>query len=221
MWFRSKPSKPATADDDTTPALKRALSGPFELSPEVKAQARLNARLAVDSVEFRRPWTIEAFVMQVSIARARPIIIMDNHMLIGTTKTTGYWRATSTADYIHVSADVSPEAKEFIILHELGHILCDHPRPVVGGPDRPPTPIFDYDTFPTVPPELLDSLNKATRDMSNSNPCTYSVLEIEAEWFALFASDKADAFRRETVSKNAPTRTQEILDYYQRGLGWG
>lgn len=215
MWFRSKQRSPAAAAEADY-AHKRALLGPVELSPEIKARARLNAAAAVESVEFRRPWTIDAFVMQVSIARARPIIVLDNHMLIGTTKTTGFWRATSTADYIHVSSDVSPRAKEFIVLHELGHILCGHPRPVVGGADRPPVPIFDYESFPTVPADLIDALNDATKTMSHANPCTYSVLEIEAEWFALLASDRADAFRRQTVSNKAPTRSQQILDYYQK-----
>lgn len=220
MWFRSRPTTSEAARGDEY-ELKRALLGPAELSPEIKARARLNAAAAVESVEFRRPWTIDGFVMQVSIARARPIIVLDNNMLIGTTKTTGYWRATSTADYIHVSSDVSRSAREFIVLHELGHILCGHPKPIVGGADKPPAPIFDYDMFPTVPADLIDSLNDVTKSMSHANPCTYSVLEIEAEWFALLASDKADAFRRETVSVRAPTRSQEILDYYQRGLGWG
>ncbi|NMD58002.1 ImmA/IrrE family metallo-endopeptidase [Tsukamurella columbiensis] len=221
MWFRSfgSKSKPSAPEDDEY-LVKRALFGPSELSPEIKARARQNASIALDSIEFRRPWTIEAFVMQVSIDRARPVIVMDNNLLVGATRTTGFWRPTSTADYIHVSADVSEQAKEFIILHELGHILCGHPRPAVSGPDHPPMKKFAYDEFPTVPASLIDELNGATRDMHQANPCTYSVLEIEAEWFALLASDRADSYRRPTVASNAPRRTQEILDYYQRGLGW-
>lgn len=220
MWFRSKSPK-QTADAAEDADLRRALLGPSELSPEVKSRARLNARRAVDAIEFRRPWTIESFVRQISIVRARPIIVMDNHMLTGTTKTTGYWRSTSTADYIHVSADVSPQAKEFIILHELGHILCDHPRPGSGGQALQDAPVFSYEEFPAVPSSFIDALNNATKAMGQSNPCTYSTLEIEAEWFALLVSDRADEFRRVTISDNAPKRSQAILDYYQRGLGWG
>ncbi|MFK4272504.1 M48 family metalloprotease [Streptomyces milbemycinicus] len=39
---------------------------------------------------------------------------------------TGIWLATDSGDYVLYDAQTSPLHQEHIILHEIGHLVCDH-----------------------------------------------------------------------------------------------
>jgi len=46
----------------------------------------------------------------------------------------GVWLALAEGDYIFYESDTSQLHREHIILHELGHLLCDHrPTEVIDG----------------------------------------------------------------------------------------
>ncbi|MGW7367116.1 hypothetical protein ACWGI8_27700 [Streptomyces sp. NPDC054841] len=46
---------------------------------------------------------------------------------------TGIWLATDSGDYVLYDAQTSPLHQEHIILHEIGHLVCDHRS---GGRDQ-------------------------------------------------------------------------------------
>ncbi len=50
----------------------------------------------------------------------------------------GLWLGTDNADYVFYEARTAPLHREHIILHEIGHVLCDHHRSITDdGHERP------------------------------------------------------------------------------------
>ncbi|MGW3207575.1 regulator component [Streptomyces sp. NPDC001135] len=47
---------------------------------------------------------------------------------VAATGVCGLWMGTDNADYIFYEARTAPLHREHIILHEIGHVLCDHHR---------------------------------------------------------------------------------------------
>ncbi len=51
----------------------------------------------------------------------------------------GLWLGTDNADYVFYEPRTAPLHQEHIILHEIGHVLCDHHRSFTGD-DEPTGP---------------------------------------------------------------------------------
>lgn len=47
----------------------------------------------------------------------------------------GLWLGTDNADYVFYEARTAPLHREHIILHEIGHVLCDHHRSITDDGD--------------------------------------------------------------------------------------
>lgn len=71
------------------------------------------------------PFDARALCEQVAERRGRPIRLVPMDGLSGVC---GLWVATATADLIFYERVTTPPHQEHIILHELGHVLCDHHR---------------------------------------------------------------------------------------------
>ncbi len=56
---------------------------------------------------------------------------------VAATGACGLWLGTEEADYVFYEARTAPVHREHIILHEIGHVLCDHHRIVTDGDDGP------------------------------------------------------------------------------------
>ncbi|MCG8927346.1 hypothetical protein [Lentzea sp. CC55] len=61
----------------------------------------------------------------VGVRRGRPIELMPLPM--SASGACGLWMAGATTDYICYERNTTPVHQAHIVLHELGHILCDHP----------------------------------------------------------------------------------------------
>ncbi len=69
------------------------------------------------------PFAIDTFAEQIARQRGRPIEI---HAFPLDGLLTGVWVATRSLDIIFFDERASPSHQVHIILHEMGHILCDH-----------------------------------------------------------------------------------------------
>lgn len=70
------------------------------------------------------PWSLEDFVTCVAYVRGRHIALLPTDTA---GSMCGLWVSTDQADYIAYERNTSGPHREQIILHELGHMLFDHP----------------------------------------------------------------------------------------------
>jgi hypothetical protein len=97
----------------------------------------VRARLA--GVVIPRPFSIEAFRAQLAHDRGRPLHLHVLPTPSGEGEACGMWLATADADHVFHARGTSPMHELNIILHEIGHMLCDH---VGYGPPETPSPLF-------------------------------------------------------------------------------
>ncbi|MFF4284287.1 hypothetical protein ACFY0R_03035 [Streptomyces sp. NPDC001633] len=90
-------------------------------------QVRKRCQALVKTLDLPRPFSVEAFVRGLSVRRGRPIRI--HTVPIGAAiNACGLWIATAADDNIYVEEKTTKFHQEHIILHEIGHILCEHGR---------------------------------------------------------------------------------------------
>ncbi|WP_018543063.1 MULTISPECIES: hypothetical protein [unclassified Streptomyces] len=88
-------------------------------------EIRKKCQALVSTLDLPRPFSIDAFVRQLSARRSRPIWIRT--LPIGSTiNACGLWIATESGDNIYVEEKTTRFHQDHIALHEIGHILCDH-----------------------------------------------------------------------------------------------
>jgi hypothetical protein len=88
-------------------------------------------------IEIPQPFVLEAFCDSVASSRGRPLhlhVIPDRDPKTpDESAPCGVWVATSAADHIFHARTISALHQQHIILHEIGHMLCDH---VVDGDEH-------------------------------------------------------------------------------------
>lgn len=170
------------------------------------------AQRAVDGLPFHRPWTIEALVAALSLARDRPITIGALVPSLGQ-YCTALWVASEGVDRIYVRDDLTHFQREVAIAHELGHILLQH---TLTGSHR-----LDYlqHLFPLVPARIL-----AENHGLPCSPLTRSAydhpFEQQAEWFARLLVTRADEYRQVLVPAGASPAQRRMLENAAKTFGW-
>ena len=92
------------------------------------------------------PFDLWRFCQAVEARRRRPLLL---HPVVSALGPCGLWVATPEADHIFYEQEATPFHQRHIILHELGHVVCDHhPAPVTGA-DLPQL------LFPDLQPSVL------------------------------------------------------------------
>ncbi|WP_147455053.1 hypothetical protein [Saccharothrix australiensis] len=110
-------------------------------------------------------------------ARGRPIeLVPANLAALGVS---GLWMAADALDYIWYEQNTSVPHREHVILHELGHILCEHGS---GGPAGEVLSAL----FPDLDPAVVGRMLARRHDAYTSGQ------EAEAEWFAHEVRARAD-----------------------------
>jgi len=74
-----------------------------------------------------RPFRLDAFAETVAAHRRRPLTVAPMPGLDDEDAPSGAWVAMDRQDFIFVDAAASPWHQDLIALHEIGHILWDHP----------------------------------------------------------------------------------------------
>ncbi|MFI1767662.1 regulator component [Streptomyces sp. NPDC020800] len=77
----------------------------------------------------------EAIHERVEELRGRPLILKELPERAASTGVCGLWLGTDDADYVFYEARTAPLHREHIIMHEIGHVLCDHHRGVTARTD--------------------------------------------------------------------------------------
>ena len=78
---------------------------------------------ALARVPVPTPFTVEAFAELISNYRGRPLRLIPKQTSFGPC---GVWLALPDADYVFYEPQTSALHRDHIILHELGHLLCQH-----------------------------------------------------------------------------------------------
>ncbi|MBF5083763.1 hypothetical protein [Quadrisphaera sp. INWT6] len=88
---------------------------------------RRHCRQLLQQVPLPEQFCLEDFCEQVSEHRKRPLYLLPAPPeMLEEDEACGGWLATSTEDIVFVRLNASPLHREHIVLHELGHMLCDH-----------------------------------------------------------------------------------------------
>jgi hypothetical protein len=79
-----------------------------------------------------RSLSLDAIRARVEELRGRPLVLKELPEQAAIAGACGLWLGTDDADYIFYEARTAPLHREHIILHEIGHVLCDHHRDITG-----------------------------------------------------------------------------------------
>ncbi|MET9226222.1 hypothetical protein [Lentzea sp. NPDC003310] len=89
-----------------------------------RLRRRSLARLA--GFEVPTPFSIEALCAQVSAARGRDLHLHPLPYTGAADLPCGLWICTVEADHVFHARGASASHQQNIVLHEIGHMLCDH-----------------------------------------------------------------------------------------------
>ncbi|KJK33399.1 hypothetical protein UK23_46210 [Lentzea aerocolonigenes] len=87
---------------------------------------RRQAKDRLAGFEVPKPFSIEALCAQVSASRGRALHLHPLPYNGAADLPCGLWVATAQADHIFHARGASALHQQNIILHEIGHMLCDH-----------------------------------------------------------------------------------------------
>ncbi|GHF94146.1 MULTISPECIES: hypothetical protein [Amycolatopsis] len=121
-----------------------------------------------------RPFSLPSLLEQVSRLRGRPLYVHELPFAPGPDLPCGMWIATEQADHVYHATGVSALHRQNIVLHELGHLVCDH---------HPGEPDGIVALLPGLDPDMVRSVLLRTRYSSRQ--------EREAEMIAALILEKA------------------------------
>ena len=84
-----------------------------------------------DGLNIPDPFRLEEFCAKIGQNRHRPITLAPH--AFGDCGVTGVWVATPSVDYIFFEKNTPRPHQEHIVLHEVGHLLWDHPAVEPGA----------------------------------------------------------------------------------------
>lgn len=86
----------------------------------------------VRELDIPTPFDVNELCRRLAVKRGRSLTLLPMEMEPGSP--CGLWVSTAKADYIFFEARTSALHQEHIVLHEVGHLLCQHEAaPVLGG----------------------------------------------------------------------------------------
>ncbi|MEU3026942.1 regulator component [Streptomyces incarnatus] len=80
--------------------------------------------------------SLDAILVRVEELRGRPLVLKELPEQAAIAGACGLWLGTDDADYVFYEARTAPLHREHIILHEIGHVLCDHHRGTTAHGDE-------------------------------------------------------------------------------------
>ncbi|MFI7104591.1 hypothetical protein ACIBK8_35275 [Streptomyces sp. NPDC050161] len=85
----------------------------------------------IDGLPLPTPFSAPELCARLAAQRDRPLHLRPLPTPVVPNMPSGLWLATDQEDYVLYDAQTSPLHQEHIILHEIGHLVCDH-RSVEG-----------------------------------------------------------------------------------------
>jgi hypothetical protein len=93
-------------------------------------QLRRYCAAKVQTLDLPSPFDVHKFCRSLERSRGRTIHLVPRALPTGSPS--GLCVSTSTSDYVFYESQTSELHQEHIILHELGHLICDHHAPAVS-----------------------------------------------------------------------------------------
>ncbi len=87
-------------------------------------ERRCEERLRELALPARRKMTIEEVCEHVGARRGRPLLVLPTALPTGSPH--GLWVATDRNDYVFLEERLAPIHQHQVVLHEIGHLVCDH-----------------------------------------------------------------------------------------------
>jgi len=102
---------------------------------------RRQCESALEGVPVPNPFDINDFCRVISVRRQRALHLVPKQTRLGPC---GVWLSLPDVDYVFYEPETSQLHREHIILHELGHLLCEHQ----------PTEVIDEEVIAKLFPHL-------------------------------------------------------------------
>lgn len=149
-----------------------------------------------------KPFDVRKFTAGIEEQRGRRIVLVPTPTK--SRSPCGLWLSTDGCDYIFFEAGTSPLHQMHIILHELGHMLCEHSGVNPYGAE------FLRTALPTIDPE-------AVRRVLGRSAFTADD-EREAEVFATLVGQKGEITEVAHAVIELPPDTAQMLSRLAAGL---
>ncbi|MCB5168257.1 ImmA/IrrE family metallo-endopeptidase [Streptomyces bambusae] len=128
--------------------------------------------------------------------RGRPIDVLPLSLPTGGPH--GLWVATAARDHIFVEERLVPVHRRQVVLHEIGHVLCDHPASPVM------TALDSRALLPSLDPDVV--LRVLGREHSSS------AAEIEAETIASLIGRHLGDWSSGRLAREVPPEAKDVAD---------
>jgi hypothetical protein len=93
----------------------------------VRNDVRRHCRTLVDDLDLPEPFDMDAFCTALGESRGRALHRIPAELPTGSPS--GMWVATSDVDYVFFEQRTTALHQRHIVLHELGHLICNHDAP--------------------------------------------------------------------------------------------
>jgi hypothetical protein len=165
-------------------------------------QLRRICAAKVEALELPFPFDVHRFCKSVERARGRMIHLIPRALPSGSPS--GLCVSTNADDYVFYESQTSALHQEHIILHEVGHLLCEHRAASVSRDE--------------ISELLLPDLDPAMIQRVLGRTCYPMWAEQEAEMIASLILAKVGEQRRETVSP-VSSDVAPVVARVERSLG--
>ncbi|WP_372444786.1 ImmA/IrrE family metallo-endopeptidase [Crossiella equi] len=155
----------------------------------------------VHGLDLPEPFDLQTLCDRIGDSRGRPILLAPISLPTG--GPCGLWIATDPVDYIFYEAQTSPLHQRHIVLHEIGHLLCDHHA----------APVLSEDASRL----LLPSLDPGMVRRVLGRGCYSAVEEQQAEIIASLVIQRTSSWRAEPV-RPVPPEAAELVRRIERAL---
>jgi hypothetical protein len=164
-------------------------------------QLRRICAAKVEALELPSPFDVHEFCKSVERARGRLIQLLPRALPVGSPS--GLCVSTNAGDYIFYESQTSALHQEHIILHEVGHLLCEHRAASVSREE--------------IAELLLPDLDRGMIQRVLGRTCYPMWAEQEAEIIASLILAKVERQRRETV-RPRPANLVPVIARVERSL---
>jgi hypothetical protein len=80
----------------------------------------------LEDLHVPQPYSLDAIIRWIESLRDRPLVLKKLPRQVACAGACGLWLGTDEADFLFYETRTAPVHQEHIILHEIGHMLCDH-----------------------------------------------------------------------------------------------
>jgi len=198
----------------------RLVARPRKAERTRQDSSRSAAEQLVRSLNPGPMWTVDSFVVEQSFLRNRPIRIVnasgDSDQPHGIT---GQLWPYESHDEIVVSAGLSETERRYVIAHEMGHLLLDHPRRASSHQWT--------QWLNALPPSLVTAqVGSFVCHVGHASELDLAPLndgeraEQEAEWFASILLAHVDEKRSRIAAHRGHERGAVMIDRIARSFGY-